>query len=160
MVFPVVMYGCETWTVKKAECLRIDAFELWCWRLESLLDYKDIKPVSIKGNQSWIFTGRTNAKAEAPILWLPDVENWLLRKDSDAGNDWRWEEKGTTEDEMVGWQHRLDGHEFEQALGVGDGHGKPGMLQSMGLQRVWHDTAIELNWTERAEAGDLLKKGR
>ena len=105
IVFPVVMYGYESWTITKAECWRIDAFELWCWRrLESPLDLKDIKPVSIKGNQSWIFIGRTNAKAEAPILWLPDVENWLLGKDPDVGKDWRQKEKGMAEDEMVGWQ--------------------------------------------------------
>ena len=81
-----------------------------------------IYPVHPKGNQSWIFTGRTDAEAEAPILWAPDAKNWL-RKDPDAGKDWRREEKGTTEDEMVGWHHRLDGHEFEQAPGVGDGQG-------------------------------------
>ena len=105
IVFPVGMYGYESWTITKAECWRIDAFELWCWRrLESPLDLKDIKPVSIKGNQSWIFIGRTNAKAEAPILWLPDVENWLLGKDPDVGKDWRQKEKGMAEDEMVGWQ--------------------------------------------------------
>ena len=112
MVFPVVMNGCESWTIKKAECQRIDAFELWCWRrLESPLDCKEIQPVHPKGNQSWIFTGRTDAEAETPILWPPDVKNWLIGKDPDAGKDWRQEEKGMTEDEMVGWHHRLDGHE-------------------------------------------------
>ena len=114
MVFPEVMYGCESWTIKKSECWRIDAFELWCWRiLESPLDSKEIQPVHPKGNQSWIFIGRTDAEAETPILWPPDVKNWLLRKDPDAGKDWRREEKGMTEDEMVGWYHRLNGHEFE-----------------------------------------------
>ena len=91
--------------------------------LQSPLDCKEIKPVNPKGNQSWIFLGRTDAEAEAPILWPPDVKNWLTRKDPDAGKDWRQEEKGTTEDEMVGWHHRLNGHEFEQAPGVGDGQG-------------------------------------
>ena len=115
MVFPVVIYGCESWTIKKAECWRTDAFELWCWRktLESPLDCKKIKPVNPKGNQSWIFIRRTDAEAEAPILWPPDMKSWLTGKDPDAGKTWRWEEKGTTEDEMVGWHHWLNGHEFE-----------------------------------------------
>ena len=84
--------------------------------LESLSDCKKIKPVNLKGNQSWIFIGRIDAEAEAPILWPPDVNNWLTGKDPDAGKDWRQEEKGTTEDEMVGWHHELNGHEFEQIL--------------------------------------------
>ena len=87
------------------------------------LDSKEIKPVHPKGNQSWILTGRTDAEAEAPVLWPPDGKNWLIRKDSDAGKDWKQWEKGTTEDEMVGWHHRLNGHETEQASGVGDGQG-------------------------------------
>ena len=124
MVFPVVMYGCQSWTIKKAEHWRIDVFELWCWRrLESPLDCKEIKQVNPKGNQSWILIERTDAEAEAPILWPPDVKSWPIGKDPDAGKDWRQEEKGATEDEMVGWHHRLDGHEFEQAPGVGDGQG-------------------------------------
>jgi len=85
--------------------------------LESPLDCKEVKPINPKGNQSWIFIGRTDAEAEAPILWPPDVMSWLIRKDPDAGKDWGQEEKGTIEDEMVGWHHRLNGHEFEQALG-------------------------------------------
>ena len=110
MVFPLVMFRCESWT-----CWRINAFELWCWRrlLKSPLECTEIKPVHIKGNQSWIFTGRTEAEAEAPILWSRDVKNQLIRKDPDAGKDWKWEEKGMTEDEMVGWHHRLNGHGFE-----------------------------------------------
>ena len=88
VVFTVVLYGCESWTIKKAECRRIGAFELWYWRrLENPLDCKEIKPVSPKGNQSWMFTGRTDAKAEAPILWAPDVKSWLIGKDPDAGKD-------------------------------------------------------------------------
>ena len=119
MVFPVVVYGCESWTINKAECQRTDAFELWCQRrLLSPLDSK-IKPVNPKGNQYWIFIGRTDA--ETPMLWSPDVKNWHIRKDPDAGKDWRQEEKGMMEDEMVGWHHRLDGHEFEQASEFGDG---------------------------------------
>ena len=81
--------------------------------LESSLGCKEIQPVHPKGNQSWIFTGRTDVKAETPILWLPDEKNWLIWKDPDAGKDWRWEEKGMTEDEMVEWHHWLNGHEFE-----------------------------------------------
>ena len=91
--------------------------------LESPLDFKEIKPVNPKGNQFWILIGKTDAEAEAPILWPPDAKNQLIGKDSDAGKDWRQEEKGTIEDEMVGWHHQLDGREFECALGVGDGQG-------------------------------------
>ena len=91
--------------------------------LESPLDSKEIKPVNPKGNQSWIFIGRTDAEAEAPILWPSYGKSWLIGKDPDTGKDWSWEEKGMTEDEMVGWHHWLSGHEFEQALGVGDGQG-------------------------------------
>ena len=98
MVFPVVMYGCESWTVTKAERQRIDTF--WTVVLEktlkSPLDCKEIQPVNPKGNQSWIFIGRTDTEAETPILWPPDAKSWLLWKDPDAGKDWRWEEKGTT----------------------------------------------------------------
>ena len=98
----------------KAEYRRIDAFELWCWRrLESCLDSKEIQWVHPKGNQSWIFIGRTDAEAETPILWPPDPKDWLIWKVPDAGKDWQWEEKGMTENEMVGWHHRLHGHELE-----------------------------------------------
>ena len=102
-VFPVVMYGCEKWTRKKAERWRIDTFELWCWEtLKSPLDCKEIQPVHPKGNQSWIFIGRTDAEAETPILWPPDAKNWLIGKDPGAGKDWRQEEKGMIADEMAG----------------------------------------------------------
>ena len=111
MVFLVIRYGCESWTIKKVEHRRIDAFELWFWR--RLLDCKEIKLVDPKGNQAWMYFGRTDAEAETPILWPPDVKYRLIWKDPDAGKDWRWEEKGTTEDEMVGWHHRLDGREFD-----------------------------------------------
>ena len=101
----------------------------WCfWNvvlektLESPLDCKEIQPVHLKGNQYWMFIGSTDAEAETPILWPPDVKNWLIGKDPDAGKDWR-QEKGTTEDEMIGWHHWLNGHEFEQTLGVGGGQG-------------------------------------
>ena len=100
----------------------------WCFwavvlkkTLESPLDYKEIKPVNPKGNQSWIFIGRTDVEAETPILWPPDAKSCLIRKDPDARKDWRWEEKGTTEDEMVGWHQWLNGQEFEQAPGDGEG---------------------------------------
>ena len=120
--FPVVMYGCESWTIKKAQCWRIDAFKLWCWRrLQSPLDCKEIKPVNPKGNQSWIFIGRTDAAAEAPILCTPDVKSQLIGKDPDAGKNWGQEQKGVTEDEMVGWHHGLNGHEFEQMPGNSEG---------------------------------------
>ena len=91
--------------------------------LESALDCKEIKPVNPKGNQSWIFIGRTDAEAETPLFWPPDAKNWLTRKDLDAGKDWGQEEKGTTEDEMVGCHHQLNGREFEQTPEVGDGQG-------------------------------------
>ena len=114
MVFPVVIYGCEldykeSWAPKN----------WWFWMevlektLESPLDCKEIKPVHPKGNQSWIFIGRTDAEAETPILWPPDPKNGLIGKDPDAGKDWMQEEKWTTEDEMVGWHHHLEGYEFE-----------------------------------------------
>ena len=146
MVFPVVMYRCESWTIRKAECQRIDAFELWCWRkLENPLNCKEIQPVHPKGNQSWIFIRSTDDEAEDPILWPPDVKNWLIGKHPDAGKDWRQEEKGTTEDEMVEWHHRLDGHEFEQAAGVGDGQGGLACCSPWG-HRVRPDWVTELNY--------------
>ena len=113
--------------------------------VESPLDCKEIRTVHPKGNQPWIFIGRTDVKAVAPILWPPDAKNWLTGKDPDVEKDWRQEEKGMTEDKMAGWHHQLYGHEFEQALGVGDGQGS--VLQSLGLQRVGHYWATELNWT-------------
>ena len=91
--------------------------------LESPLDCKEIHPVHPKGDQSWVFTGRTDVEAETAILWPPDVKSWLIGKDPEAGKDWGQEEKGTTEDEMVGWHHRLDGHGFGWTPGVGDGQG-------------------------------------
>ena len=122
MVFPVVMYGCESWTIKKAE------LKNWCfWTVvlektpECLLGCKKIKPVNPKGNQSWVFNGRTHA--EAPMLGPHDVKSWLIRKDPDPGKDWRQEEKGTIQNEMVGWHHRPNGHEFGQAPGDGEGQG-------------------------------------
>ena len=125
----------------------------WCfWTVvlekspESPLDCKEIQPAHPKGNQSWIFIGRTDAEAENPILWPPDVKNWLIGKDPDAGKDWRQEEKGITEDEMVGWHHQLDGDEFEQALGVDDGQGSLACCSPWGLKEL--DTIEQLNWTD------------
>ena len=147
MVFPVVMHGCESWTIKKAEHWRIDAFELWCWtRLESPLDCKEIQPVHPKGDQPWIFTGRTDAEAEATIIWPPDVRNWLLGKDPDAGKDWGQKEKGTIEYKLVGWHHLLNGRKFEWALGDGDGQGSLVCCSPWGRKEL--DMTEQLNWTE------------
>ena len=122
-VFPVVMYRCESWTTKKVERQRTDVFKLWCWRLLSLLDSQEIKPVDPKGNQPWIFMGRTDAEAEAPILWPPNSKSQLIGKDPDAGKDWGQEEKGATEDETVEWPLWLNGPEFEQTQGDSEGQG-------------------------------------
>ena len=141
MFFPVVMYGCESWTIKKAECWRIDGFELWCLlekTLESPLDCKEMQLVHPKGNKFWIFIGRTDVEAEVPILWPPDVKNWFIWK--------RWEEKGTREDEMVGWQHWLNGHEFEEALGIGDEKGGLVCCSPWGCKGL--DVTEQLNWTD------------
>ena len=144
MVFPVVMYGYENWTLKKAEHWKIDLVIFWTVvlekTLESPLDSKEIQPLHPKGDQSWMFIGRTNAEAETPILWPPHAKSWLIWKDPDAGRDWG-QEKGTTEDEMARWHHRLDRHEFEETLGVCDGLGGLACCDSCG----W---ATELNWTE------------
>ena len=112
--------------------------------LESPLDCKEIQPVHSEGDQSWVFIGGTDA--EAPILWPPDMKNWLIRKDPDAGKDWGQEEKGTTEDEVVGWHYRLNGHEFGQILGVDDGQGGLACCGSWGRKEL--DTTEWLIWTE------------
>ena len=113
--------------------------------LKSPLDCKEIQPVYPKGDQSWIFIGSTDAEAEIPILWLPDAKNWLTWKDPDAGKDWGQAEKGTTEDEMAGWHHRLDGHGFEWTPGVGDGQGGLACCGSWGHKEL--DVTEQLNWT-------------
>ena len=122
--------------------------------LESPLYCKEIKPVNPKGIQDWIFIGMTDAEAETLILWPPDVNKWLIGKDPGAGKHWRQEERGITEDEMIGWHHRLDGHEFEQALRVGDGQGSLASCSPWGRKEL--DTTEQLNWTELREvrAGD------
>ena len=145
MVFPIVMFRCESWTIKKCWVPKN-----WCSQTvvlektpENPLDSKDIKHVNPKGNQPWIFIGRTDAEAEATILWPPDMKSWLNEKDPDAGKDGGQEEKGTTEDEMVELHHQINGHESEQTPGVKWRTGKPGVLQFMGSQRVGHDLATE-----------------
>ena len=125
----------------------------WCFwtvvlekTLESPLDCKEIQPVYLKGDLSWVFIGRNDAEAETPVLWPPHVKSWLIGKDPDAGRDWGQEEKGTTEDEMAGWHHRLNGHEFEWTPGVGDRQGGLACCDSWG--RKESDTNEWLNWTE------------
>ena len=143
MVFPVVMYGCESWTINQVSW----ALKNWCFwtmvlekTLESPLDCKEIQPVNTKGNQSWIFIRRTDAKTETPILWPPDSKNWLIGKDPDAGKDTR------PEDEVAGWHHWLDGHEFEQAPRVGNGQGSLARCSPWGHKES--DTIEWLNWTD------------
>ena len=110
------------------------------------LGLQEIEPVHLKGDQSWVFIGRTDAETETQIPWLPDAKNWLIWKDPDAGKDWRWEEKWITEDEMVKWHHRFDGHEFKQTSGVSDGQGGLACCSTWG--RKESDTTEWLNWTE------------
>ena len=157
MVFPVVMYGYESWTIKKAECQRIDVFELWCWRRLLRVPW-----TARRSNQSILkeinpgtFTGRTDAEAEveAPILWPPDSKSQLTGKNPDAGQDWRQKEKRAAEDEMVGWHHQLrvwaNSRRWWRT-------GKPGVLQSMGLQRVRHDWASEQQQQHRGHVHTSL----
>ena len=119
MVFPVVMYGCESQIIKKAECWRTDALNLVLeMSLENPLDCKVFQPVHPKGDKSWVFFGSTYVEAETPILWPPDAKRWLIWKDPDAGKYWG-QEKWTTEDAMVGWHHRVSGHGFGWTPGVG-----------------------------------------
>ena len=129
------------------------ALKNWCFwtvvlekTLESPLDCKETQPVHPKGDQSWILIRKTDAEAETPVLWPPDLKNWLIWKDPDAGKDWRQEEKGTTEDKIVGWHHRLDGHEFERTPGVGDGQGSLVCCNPWGQKES--DTTEQLNWPE------------
>ena len=159
MVFPVVMYGCKIWTIKKAE------HKNWCFwtvalekTLASPLDCTEIQPVHPKGNQSWIFIGWSDAEAETLILWPPDVKNWLIGKDPDAGKDWRQEEKETTEEEMAGWHHRLNGHEFEWTPGVGDGQGGLACCSSWGCKESDTSEATELTaWLEKSDWNTVVR---
>ena len=128
----------ESWTINKAQRRRIDAFELWCWGRLLRVPWTE--------DQSWVFIGRTDVEGETLILWPPDVKSWLIWKDPDAGKDWGQEPKGTTEDEMVGWHHRLNGHGFEWTQGVGDGQGGLACCDSWGCKES--DTTEWLNWTE------------
>ena len=150
MVFPVVMYGCE---LDYEESWALNNWCFWTVVLEktlaSPLDCKGIQPVHSKGDQSWVFIGRTDAEAETPILWPPPAKSWLIGKDPDAGKDWRQEEKGTTEGEMAGSHHWLDGHGFGWTPGVGDWHGGLACCGSWGLKES--DTTEWLNWTELKE---------
>ena len=132
-------------SMKKTECQRIDAFELWCWRRLSPLDCKEIQPVHLKGDQSWVFFGRNDAETETPVLWPPHAKSWLIGKVSDAGRDWG-QEKWLTEDQVAGWHHWRDGREFEWTPGVGDGHGGLACCSSWGHKEL--DTTERLNWTE------------
>ena len=133
----------------------------WCFwtvvlekSLESPLDCKEIQPVHPKGDQFWVFIGRTDAEAETPILWPPDVKNWLTAKDRDAGKDWRWGENGTTEVEMVGWHHRLNGLGFGWTPGIGEGQG--GLVCCSPCGRKELDTTESLNWAERSFSKTLV----
>ena len=145
--FPVVMYGCESWTIKKAECQRIDAFELWYWRrlLRVPWTSKRSNQSILTEIRSRIFIWRIDAEAETPILWPTDAKYWLIGKGPDAGKDLRQKEKGVTEDEMAGWHHWLNGHEFEQAPGVGDGQGSLACCSPWGRKEL--DTTEQLNPT-------------
>ena len=151
MVFPVVMYGCESWTIKKAEHWGIDAFELWCWRRLLRVPW-----IARRSNQSILKEispecsfWRTDAEAENAILWQPDAKNWLIGRAPNAGEDWRQEEKGTTEDEMAGRHHWLDGHEFGWTPGVGDGQG--GLVCCNSWGRKESEMTERLNWAERSD---------
>ena len=130
----------ESWASKKG----IDAFELWCWRRLLRVPWTARRSNQSILNQSWIFIARTDAKAKTLIFWPSDTKNGLIGKDSDTGKDWGQEEKETIEDEMVGWHHQLDGHEFEQGLGVGDGQGSLACCSPWGHKQS--DTTVQLNW--------------
>ena len=147
MVSPLVMYGCESWTIKgwvpKNWCFWTVVLEK---TLESPLDYKEIQPIHPKGDQSWVFIGRTDVEAETPILWPPDAKSWLIGKDSAAGKDWGQEEKGMTEDEMDGWHHWLDGHGSGWTPGVGDG--QEGLLCCGSWGHKESDMTNRLNLTD------------
>ena len=141
---------CEEGWVQKNWCFWTVVLEK---TLESPLDFKEIQPVHRKGDQSWVFFVRTDVKAETPVLWPPDEKNWLIGKDPDPGKDWGQEEKGTTEDEMVGWHHQLDWHGFGWTPGVGDRQG--GLACCGSLSHKMSDTTERLNWTEVQNDGGL-----
>ena len=156
MVFPVVMYGRE-----ELDCEERWAPKNWCFwtvvlekTLESPLDCKEIQPVHSEGHQPWDFFGRSDVKVETPVLWPPHEKSWLIGKDSDARRDWGQEEKGTIEDEMAGWHHRLNGPESEWTLGVGDGQEGLACCDSWG--RKESDTTERLNWRKENFSSTLL----
>ena len=153
MVFPVVMYGCESWTVKKAERRKIDAFELWCWRtLESPLDCKEIQPVHPKGDQSWVFIARTDAEADTPILWPPHARSWLVGKDPDAGRDWGQEEKGMTEDEWLDGITDLMGMSFSKLQKfVMEREAWCAMIHRVAKSQTRLSDWTELSWIEHSD---------
>ena len=137
MIFPLVMYRYESWTIKKAEHQRSNAFKLVLEKTpESPLIRKEIKPVNPKGSQSWIFIGRTDAEADAPMLWSSDANSWLIGKDPDAGKNWRQKEKRVTEVEMAGWHHWYNAHELGQTLGDGEGQGSLACRGPWGLKKL------------------------
>ena len=148
MVFPVVMYGCESWTVKKAERWRIDAFELWCWRrlLRVPWTARRSNQSILKEISSGCSLEGLMLKLKTPILWPPHAKSWFIGKDPDAERDWGQEENGTTEDEMAGWHHRLDGCESQWTPGVGDGQVGLACCGSWGCKVS--DVTERLNWTE------------
>ena len=138
MVFPVVMCKCESWTIKKAEPLRMDAFELWCWRrlLSVSLGLQGHPSSPVYKRSVLSIHWKDDAEAETQILWPRDAKNWLIVKDLGVGKDWRHKEKGVTEDEMVGWYHWLNGHEFEQYLGIADGQGSLACCSPWGCKEL------------------------
>ena len=149
-------YGFSSGHVRmwELDCEESWAPKNWCFwimvlekTLESPLDCTEIQPVHPKGDRSWVFIGRTDAEAETPVLWPPHAKSWLIGKDSDAGRDWGQEEKGMTEDEMAGWHHWLEGHEFGWTSGVGDGQGGLACCDSRGHKES--DMTERLNWTEK-----------
>ena len=146
MVFPVVMYGCESWTIKKAKHWRIDAFELWCWRrlLRVPWTARRFNQFILKEVSPRCSLEELMLKLKLQYFWPPDMKSWLIWKDPDAGKDWGQEEKGTTEDEMVGWHHWLNGHGFGWTLGVGDGQGGLVCCGSWGRKEL--DTTERLHW--------------
>ena len=142
----------ESWAPKNWSCWTVVLEKT----LESSMDCKEIQPVHSKGDWSWVFFGRNDGKAETPVLWPPHAKSWLIGKDSDAGGGWGPEEKGTTEDEMAGWHHRLDGCEFEWTRGAGDGQG--GLACCNSWDRGGSDTTERLNWTDGYSLGKAIPK--
>ena len=152
MVFLVVMYGCESWSIKKAECRRIDDFELWCWRRLLRAPW-----TARRSNQAILreISPEYSLEAETPVLWPPDSKNWLIWKDPEAGKDWKWEERGMTENEMVGWHRWLNGYDFGWTPGVGDGHRGLACCSQWGCKES--DMTEWLNWTEPARYQNMYQ---